>query len=164
VYRCHHCNDLHVTADQARSCFESQGDWYDDALREVDRILARGPKSWSPDRAPSDGTAWTMPERRLWNALTGLVPAEIRSQSWIPDCGIRVDLLIPAAALAILIDGSSHAAAGAERLRSGSLRSAGLTVLRVPDAVAMSAADRVAAVVAERIHGDAARPRAAVPA
>lgn len=156
VYRCFHCRDLHVSADQARVCSTSDGEWFAAALEEVDRILKRGPLPWSVKQAMRDETEWTMPERRMWNALNAVLPGLIRSQWWVPGCDYRVDLFVPVASLAIEVDGPSHEGrAGADRLRSSVLRSHGVAILRIPNTMAMGEPDRIAASVAERVTAEA---------
>lgn len=155
MYRCFHCRDLHVVADQARECSISDDAWFADALVEVDRILQRGPIPWDVKRAMRDETEWTLPERRMWNALNRELPGEIRSQWWVPGCDYRVDLFIPAASIAVEVDGASHAGrAGADRLRSSVLRSHGVTIVRIPNALAMSEAEHLAERVARRARAE----------
>ena len=165
VYRCFHCHDLHVAAEQAKDCSISDGDWFTEALLEVDRILDRGPIPWHVKRALRDDSEWTLPERRMWKALDEHLPGEIRSQWWIPGCDYRVDFFIPVASLAVEVDGVSHAGrAGADRLRSSVLRSHGVTIVRIPNTLAMSEPDRLAATIAERVYADLTALPEAVPA
>lgn len=156
MFRCHHCRDLHVTADQARDCSTTDGDWFAEALLEVDRILSRGPIPCSVKKAMRDEAEWTMPERSMWRALRSELPGEVRSQWWIPGCDYRVDFFIPSASLAIEVDGASHQGrSGADRLRSSVLRSHGLTILRVPSTLAMQEPERIAQLVAARVRAEA---------
>jgi len=165
VYRCHHCHDLHVSSDQARACSVSDPDWFTEALQEVDRILARGPIPWDVKRALRDDAEWTLPERRLWKALEEVLPGEIRTQWWIPGCDYRVDFFIPVASIAIEVDGDSHhGRAGADRLRSSVLRSHDVTVVRIPNALAMSDAERLADLIAARVGAELPGYVEAIPA
>lgn len=159
MYRCYHCRDLHVTADQARACATADPDWYDSALAELDRILERGPIPWNVKRTMRDDTTWTMPERQMRRALDEALPGEVRSQWWIPGCGYRVNLFIPSVSLAIEVDGAAHDGRhGPDRLRSCTLRSNGVTVLRIPNERAMTDASRLAALIAERVRTEVPEP------
>jgi very-short-patch-repair endonuclease len=164
VYRCFHCHDLHVAAEQAKDCSRSDSDRYAEALLEVDRILARGPIPCRVRKAMREEASWTLPERRLWKALEEHLPGEVRSQWWIPGCEYRVDFFIPSTSLAVEVDGESQAApVGADRLRSSVLRSHGVTILRIPSALAMGEPDRLASAIAGRVHDRSALAEA-VPA
>lgn len=165
MYRCFHCRDLHVDADQARACSTADAGWYDEALAELDRILERGPIPWGAKRAMRDEVAWTLPERQMLRALDEVLPGEVRVQWWIPGCSYRVDLFVPAIALAIEVDGSSHdGRQGPDRLRSCTLRSNGVTVLRIPNEQAMTDAPRLAALIAERVRAEVPEPALEVSA
>lgn len=156
MYRCSHCRDLHLHADQARICSTHDGAWPDEALAEVERILQRGPIPWEAKRTMRVGLRWTLSERRMWNALQAALPDEIvHAQWWIPGCDYRVDFFVPAVSLAVEIDGSSHDdKAGSDRLRSSVLRSHGITVLRVTDDDARTASERTAWLVADRVRSE----------
>ena len=159
MYRCFHCRDLHVTADQARACASADDDWYDEALAELDRILDRGPIPWGHKRTMRDEASWTLPERQMMRALDEALPGEVRVQWWIPGCDYRVDLFIPSVSLAIEVDGASHEGRqGPDRLRSCTIRSNGVTILRIPNDRAMTEAPRLAALIAERVRAEAPAP------
>jgi very-short-patch-repair endonuclease len=156
VYRCFHCRDLHVSADQARACSRSDDIWFAAALVEVDRILKRGPIPWTIKRSLRDGASWTLSERRLLKALETALPEEaVLPQWWIPGCDYRVDVFLPSMSLAVEVDGASHQQrSGADRLRSSVLRSHGITIVRVPNEMAMSGAEHVARTIAQRMLAD----------
>ena len=148
VYRCFHCHDLHVTADQARVCATTDTDWFAAALGEVDRILRRGPIPCDAKREMRDEREWTMAERRLRNALDAALPGEVRSHWWVPGSDYLVGLFIPSVSLALEVDdGSQGERVGADRLRSSVLRSHGVVIARIPESLAMTAADAIAATV-----------------
>ncbi len=89
-------------------------------------------------------------------ALEEAMPGEVRSRWSVPGCDHHVDFFIPAASLAVQIDGPSDTRAlGADRLRSAVLRSNGVTVIRIPDSLALSDGDRIAGVIAARTRTDA---------
>lgn len=154
MYRCGHCRDLHITAQQARLCARHDDDCFEDVLVEVERILQRGPIPWGVKRAMRDDLDWTWPERLLWKALRETLASDaIRTQWWIPGCDFRVDFLIAPIDLVIEVDGASHEArAGADRLRSSVIRSHGYRILRVPNDVALRDPASVAALISDRIE------------
>lgn len=156
MYRCAHCRDLHIAADQARGCSEHDDHWYEDALAEVERILERGPIAWEVKRVMRDDLQWTWPERRLWSALREVLPPDsLRSQWWIPGCDYRVDLLVVPLGLVIEVDGASHEGrAGADRIRSSAIRSQGYDILRVTNDDIGEDADRIAFLVSERMFSE----------
>lgn len=106
-----------------------------------------------------DDATWTMPERQMRRALDEALPGEVRSQWWIPGCDHRVDLFIPSVSLAIEVDGASHDGRhGPDRLRSCTLRSNGVTIVRIPNQRAMTDAPRLAALIAERVRTEVPEP------
>jgi very-short-patch-repair endonuclease len=153
MYRCSHCRDLHLAAEQARSCAAFDEIWFEDALGEVERILERGPVGWTSERTRRDEADRTWPERLLWKALRVVLPSDaIRTQWWIPGCDYRVDLLVAPIDLVVEVDGASRQKRpGADRLRSSVIRSHGYQILRIPSEVALTDAAGVAGRIATRL-------------
>ncbi len=132
MYRCHHCEDLHFAADQARQCAACGGDWIPGAIDEAKRKARRGPVPWLTKMAFRSRQRWTDSERRLWACLRAALPGqEIHPQWCLPGCDYRVDFLISALGLVVEVDGESHRGReGADRLRSLDLRALGYDVAR----------------------------------
>ena len=153
MYRCHHCRDLHLLAEQAKRCSRTGSSWYADAVGEIDRILDRGPIPVIPAavqaESPHPGALSV-----LFAALEAALPGAARAGWRLPGCDRPLPIFVPAAALAI---DSGPATTAADRLWSCALRSQGVAVLRIPEVLVASASDRVVAAIAARVQSGGSR-------
>lgn len=159
MYRCHHCRDLHLLAEQAKRCSRTGSSWYADAVGEIDRILDRGPIPVIPAavqaESPHPGALSV-----LFAALEAALPGAARAGWSLPGIDRPLPIFVPAAALAIDLGPATTAA---DRLWSCGLRSQGVSVLRVPDSLVATVPERVVAAVDARIRASGSSELLSLP-